>query len=352
MKKLILALIIVAGVTYLSSCDRDDVTNPVIYVTANEGAYVLGEGQFNVPGTAKLSYYNFITSNFTQNIFNPGELGNTPDGLILNSNKLYITEQGNFGSAGKIYLTDTNGTVNMQSSVGTNPYSLTIASGKIYVTNGPAGTVSVVDMNSLSTIRTINVGIYPQEILAIGNNVFVCNTFIFGGAVDSTVSVIFAPGDTLIATIKVRQTPSSLAKTNDGKLLVGCPGSSAEGKIYKIDPESFAKLDSFSISNGFAVGFDKDIAVDTESDNIYFISYVNNIVRLNLSTRAVDLFIPNSVSGSFFYGYNYDSKNKRHYIADAKNFTNNGSLYIYDNNGNLLNNFTTGVAPRRILIKN
>ncbi|MEO8209024.1 MAG: YncE family protein [bacterium] len=352
MKKLFIFFVFAVCQIYFSGCDRDDVVNPpIVVVTEYQGAYVLSEGMFNNPGTAMLSFYNVVYGKFSPSIFNPGTLGNTPDGLILDGNNLYITEQGNTGAAGKIYQTDFSGTVKLSNNVGINPYSLTIANGKIYVTNGPAGNVSVVDKNSLATITTIPVGIYPQEILAIGNKVFVCNTSIFMGATDSTVSVIDAASDQLISTIKVRQAPSSLAVTNDGKLLVGCPGSPAAAMIYKIDPDNYLKLDSFVIANGFASGFDKDIAVDANTDNIYFISAVNNIVRLNLTTRLPEIFIANTSSSSYFYGYNFDSENQKHYIADAKNFVTNGSFYIYDYNGTLINTFETGLAPRRILIK-
>lgn len=351
LKKLFIHLFFVFNIVYLSGCNRDEVINPPIIISASEGAYVLSEGGF-AAGSSKLSFYNLTLDSFFVSIFNPSTLGLFPDGLIINNNNLYITEQGNAGAAGKIYKTDTNGTIISSSAVGTNPYSLTIANNKIYITNGPGNNVAVVDKNNLSTILTIRVGIFPQEILSIGNKVFVCNTNLFVGTTDSTVSVIDATTDLVVATIIVRKTPSSLAVTNDGKLLVGCPGDALTGIIYKIDPGNYSKLDSFVINTGFAVGFDKDMAVNKNSNDIYFISYSNNIVKLDLTTKSHSVFISNpNTASDFFYGYNYDSKNKIHYIADAKNFMVNGSLNIYDSNGNSLNTFTTGKFPRRILIK-
>ncbi|MBK8552331.1 MAG: YncE family protein [Ignavibacteria bacterium] len=353
MKRNIIRIIFIISIVYITGCSRDDVTinTPVAGVTS-EGAYILSEGGFSA-GSSKLSFFNSITGNFSLSIFNPGSLGLFTDGMILESNNLYITEQGNFGVSGKIYKTDTNGTVIVSNNAGINPYSLTAANGKLYVTNGPANNVSVIDQNSLTTNSTISVGVNPQEIQAIGSKVFVCNTSEFMGATDSTVSVIDANSDIVTAVIKVRQTPSSLAVSNDMKLLVGCPGVPASGIIYKIDPSSYAILDSFVIDNGFASGFGKDIAVDRSSDNIYFISNLNNIVRLNLITKEASVFIYNTNTATdYFYGYNYDSKNVRHYITDANDFVSNGSLLVYDGNATLLNTFTTGIAPRRIVIKN
>ncbi len=353
MKNLPVIFLLLVCINYFSGCGRNDVVNdPVITLTEVQGAYILGEGQFNVPGSALLSFYNPESVSLSPNIFHPGGMGNSPDGLILSGSNLFITEQGNYGSAGKIYMTDSAGTVILSNDVGINPYSLAIANNKIYVTNGPANNVSVVDKGSFSTIATVTVGLYPQEIFTIGNKVFVCNTSVYMGGTDSTVSVIDADADVVIATIRVRQTPSSLAVTNDGKLLVGCPGSTATGIIYKIDPGNYAILDSFGIGNGFSSGFGKDIAVDVSSNDIYFISALNNIVKLNLATKLSELFIANTNSSSYFYGYNFDSNKRLHYIADAKNFVNNGSLYVYGGAGNLIGTFETGVAPRRILIKN
>ena len=97
----------------------------------------------------------------------------------------------------------------------------------------------------------------------------------------------------------------------------------------------------------------KDIAVDRESEDIFFISNSNNITYINLASRVSAVVINNPSPGtSYFYGYNYDYINKKHYVCDAKNFTNNGSLYIYNENGTLVENtFPTGIAPRRVVFK-
>lgn len=333
-------------VPLFSSCTRDAVIipEPPVVITTN-GAYILSEGGVN-PGTSRLSFYSITKDSFYTNI-SPGILGLFPSGLVFKNNNLFLTEQGNFGSAGKIYKLDTNGAVITSQVVGTNPYSLTALNNKIYITNGPASNVSVVDMNSLSFIKSISVGVYPQEIIAIGNKVFVCNTSLYGGAQDSTVSVIDATTDNVVKTVIVQKDPSSLAITNDNKLLVGCPGQF--GYVYLIDPDSYNKLDSFLSFDGFS----KDIGVDSKSDDIFFISNSNNITKINLVSRVSFSIITNpSPSSSLFYGYNYESVNKKHYVCDAKNFTIAGNLNIYNEIGALEKIiYTIGIAPRRIVFK-
>lgn len=345
-RKLLTVILFVFSI--IQGCFREELDfNKSNQVQAITGAYILSEGNMT-PQTSMLSFYNALTGSFTQNIFAPANLGLFPDGLIIHGPVLFILEQGNYNSIGKIYKTDTNGIVINFALAGTNPYSLCISNNKIYLTNGPSGSVSVLDIDNLSLIKSINVGVYPQEILSIDNKVFVCNTGLYSGPQDSTVSVIDANLDIVLDNIKVRKNPSSLAKTKNNKLVVGCPD--VYGYVYLIDPIALNKLDSFELNGGF----DKDIAVDysSSSNEIYYISNSNSIAKLNLDTRTSIIVIPNSTpSITFFYGYNYDHKRKKHFVADARNFAVTGSLNIYNSIGILESVFVTGIAPRRIVFK-
>jgi len=309
----------------------------------NTRAYILGEGG-GTPGSGKLSSYTYAGNSFNQSIFSPGNIGLYPDGLMKFNSNLFLLEQGGFGGQGKIYKLDSNGTVITSQAFGTNPYSLTAANNKIYTTNGPAHSVLVLDASNFSVLKTITVGVYPQEIFAYQNKVFVCNMSLFGGNADSTVSVINAFTDSVIATIHLNDEPSSIALSNDNKLLIGC--ASSEGKIYKVDPNTFAILDSYTVM----AGFDRDLSVDKNSNNVYFINYFNDIIKLDLVTRVSSVLIANpNPAASYFYGYNFDYTNNKHFVLDAKNFLVSGSLYIYSLTGTLEQTFATGVAPRRVI---
>jgi len=351
LKRLITGLVFIAIIVNLSGCNRDEIITAPVTVNTSKGAYVLSEGGFN-PGTSKLSFYNMTKDSFYVSIFNPGSLGLSPDGMILHNNNLYITEQGNFGSAGKIYKTDTNGTVISSADVGTNPYSLAIANNKIYITNGPANNVSVLDINSFALLNTVSVGLYPQEIISIGNKVFVCNTSVFNGPYDSTVSVIDASSDQLVSTIIVRKTPSALGVTTDGKLLVGCPGNSSAAAIFKIDPNTYNKLDSFT---NLSYGFCKDISV-MSSDRICYIAgsaYAEaGIVTYNMSSRVSALTIDQPSTG-LNYSLAYDAESATIYVGFVPGFSVSGKLRIYNSGGVIQKEYTitNAIAPRRIVIK-
>ncbi|MDD5361538.1 MAG: hypothetical protein PHN88_05360 [Ignavibacteria bacterium] len=322
------------------SCSDDVVNNNII--TTTKGVFILSEGSMT-PGSAKLSYYNSVKDSFYVSIFNPSSFGLFPDGIIKVNDNLYITEQGNYNSPGKIYKTDMNGTIIDQKTIGLNPFSLCNANNKFYVTNGPSGNVSVLNSN-LDEVTTIAAGVYPQEIFSFSGKVYVCNTSLYGGPNDSTISVIDANSDAIIKTLKIDRDPSSIAYTNDNKLIAGCPG--ANGKLFFFETMNYSLSDTLSSPYGFS----KDLSVDKLSNNVYFIGYAGDIIKLNLDTKTFTKFISLPASSSYIYGYCFDYLSSQHYLLDAKNFTGNGSFSIYSNSGVKIKSFNTGAAPRRLLI--
>ena len=342
-----LTLFFIASLVFIQGCYRDEIITTVTPSNRPHklGVYVLSEGT-DAPNQSVLSFLSYANGDFNLNITFPDLLGISPDGLIFYNNKFYVTAQGSPGGAGKIYAMDTNGIITGSNSFGENPYSLAAVNNKAYCTNGPDSSVSVIDLNTLAEIKRIKIGTYPQEIISADLKVFVCNTRdISAGAYDSTISVINANSDIQIGKFKINYAPSSLALSRDGFLLIGSSGNN--GLIYKVSPFSYSKVDSFVVNSPIV----KDISVDYQSDDIYFISSPGTITKLNLLSRSQSIIITGAPLVTA-YGYAYDWKSKQHYVTDAVNYTTNGYLYKYNYEGVLQSSFQTREKPRRILIRN
>ena len=344
--KLFYSLLILTALI-LSGCTRDELTPPDPGSVTSKGAYILSEGS-GAPNSTALSFYDINSGSFSLNIV-AQTIGAFPDGLIISGSELFMTAQGNFGSTGKIYKMDTTGSVISSNDVGTNPYSLTEANGKLYLTNGPASSVSVVQKSDLSQTTTIPVGAYPQEILTVSGNVFVCNTTAFGGSDENTVSVIDPSSDQVISTITVGKNPSALAVLNDGNLIIGCADSASY--MYIVNPTTFNKIDSFQTTEGCY----RDIVVNPNSNEVYFIGGNfpdTKIMRLNIVTGATNIFLGLAGGGLVYYGMGYDSIAGRFYFAlAASNFSSNGKFRVVRPDGSTENEYTTGIGPRRIVIR-
>ena len=98
-----------------------------------------------------------------------------------------------------------------------------------YVTNGGAGTVSVLDLVNFRPDRTLRVGDGPSGLAVnpVRNEVYVVNT------ASSTVSVINAETNTVIATIPVHKQPYSISV--DAKGLRGYVANSASNTVSVLD---------------------------------------------------------------------------------------------------------------------
>jgi hypothetical protein len=343
MKKLTMVLLLLASILNFTGCGEEDEFGPLL-IKVTDGAYVLSEG--TNPTNSRLSFYSVTNDTFYQSIYS-GSLA-YPNGLTFYGSDLLLVEQGPaFGGPGKLYQLDSNGGLKFSSNpFGSSPYSIALAGQRAYITNGPGSKVSVIELNGLTFVQDINVGVYPQEIIFSNGKIYVCNTSVFNGTADSTISIIDPNLNSVTGTLVLRKDPTSIKSTEENNALViyaGCQGGN--GMIYKISPVTDTKLDSFSLPNGF----DRDLAV--HGGFIYFISASNGIDRLNLSDRTVTTLIPNPGSGAYFYGYDFDVISGRHYVLDAKNFTVEGTVNIYNSVGVFEKSYTAGVGPRRVIFK-
>jgi len=333
---------------FIQGCYRDEIIIPETPSSQPNklGVYVLSEGN-STPDQSRLSFLSFYNREFSANITFPSLLGYYPNGLTEYNSSLFVLDKGLSGGPGKIYRMDTNGVISNSKQIGVNPYSLVVVNGKAYCTDGADSSVLIADINSLNVIKRIKTGINPQEIVSIGNKVYAANTSSHGFA-DSTIAVIDAVNDIALASIKMKGIPTALAVTSDGFLLAG--SAAYGGIIYKLYPHDYARADSFLVSS-LAI---KDISVDYNTGKIFFISNYNSIKSVNPTNREVVTVISQALVPELQYinGYAYDYKNKKHYLADAKNFAVFGVLYRFSETGALEDSYGLGYSPRRILIRN
>lgn len=350
MKLLQIALPLFFALVVIQGCYRDEIIVPLVSSNSPHklGVYVLSEGN-GAPDQSKLSFLSYANGEFSYNITFPSVLGLYPAGITeYNATAIYITEQGSPGGAGKIYKLDTNGIIYSSNNFGLNPYSIAAVNDKAYCSNGPDSSVSVIDLNTLAEIKRIKTGLNPREIISLNNKVYVANTKYTGGGVDSTISVINSLNDLQVAKIKIDIAPSSLAVSKDGYLLAGSSGHG--GTIYKVSPNSYEIVNSYSV-NSLVIG---DINVDVNSNDIFFIKNYSSIMKLDLTSGELTTVIESTSSNNllFINGYSYDSKYKKHYLADAKDFNSAGFLYKFNSSGVLEAGFQTGISPKKILIRN
>lgn len=200
---------------------------------------------------------------------------------------------------------------------GANPEGIAYHKNKIYTANSglgiynqnhpEAGTISVINSNTLNVIEQFYVGPNVQEIV-----------------IDKYNNTLFA-------------------------LYYGVYQNGSSGGIVQIDLDTYEKLNEWK-ADGI------NLQLNYEQNRLYFILQKpkgslqegwKGIAYIDLNSYEIIEYLENNVNSDFWYGYSF-YKDKL-FIANAKNFVVNGEILIFDDDGNILQTIETGINPNEII---
>lgn len=248
-------------------------------VTAGNKVYAGGIGEivvFDQNTKAEIGSINF-----------PNDQNYQIGSMVIQNGKLFATIK---RSEGKVAVVDLNNNNSVQYvSAGNDPYGIAFYNNNIYVTNsvvwinGNPSTVRVIAVNSLSVIKTINVGILAHSICISSAHAkaYVSNMN------SNTVSVINLNTNSVIKTIQVDQYPNGITFSNN-KVYVTCRMDNfSNGKLVVIDPNTDNILTNIVVGNlpSKITGGDGLVYVaDTDYKKITLVNNSLDIVQTNIST--------------------------------------------------------------------
>ncbi len=346
------SLLIIATI---SACKKD---NNTIYTSSGpfaNGAFISNEGTYGI-NNASVSYYDFAGDSVRNSIYtvvNHHTLGQVLQSVYIGNGKAYmvlnisdtvrVVTVDDFKSTG--YITGLN-----------SPRFMTSYNNKGYITQwGESGVVKVVDLSTYAILKTIKVGTGPEAAVAAGGNIFVCN----GGAydVDSTISVINTANDNVLQTIQVGHNPKEVVVDKNSNLWVICYGYvkydsnfnivlETPSKLVKLSGEApYQKLGEFIIS---PTQHPQHIDISPDKSTIYYGGGFGYAGIFAMSITASTLPVAPLTESKMFYGFNVNPGNGDIYALDAGDFTNPGKLFRYGAQGNLIRQYTVGVAPNGV----
>ncbi len=342
--KNLLIVLFVSVVFY--SCSKDNSTQPTQPIT--KGVFVINEGLY-MQNNSEVTFYDPSTDQTITNFYsqrNGKILGDNANSMYIFENKGYIAVDG----SNKIEVID----LQTGQSLGIIDLGQNGSPREIFILNSSRGFVTsfskhaVIEFNptNLSKVREIPVGKYPEGIAYTNNKLFVVNSDLGNG---NSVSVIDLNSNSVIKTIQVGRNPRFAGLTNDGRVLIGCSGdffsATAIGGYYFINPINLTLSDSILL-----LYHPQDYALT--KDNYLF--YINDkgIGRINLNNKNVDTTFISGMTVNDIYGIAYsiafDEINQKLYVGNPKNFQQNGEVKIFDKNGNYLKKFETKINPGAI----
>ncbi|OMP31261.1 YncE family protein [Mangrovimonas sp. DI 80] len=349
-----LALSLSVGL-FLTSCssDNDDsVTLPIEEGQYENGILVLAEGG-SLSGSVSFvaNDYSYSENSIFYGV-NSEELGVYVQSMGFHDGKGYIVTDNNTINVVDRFTFEKDVTITSGLSL---PRFIAFANGKGYVTNwgdgfiGDDDFVAVIDLATNSVETMIPVGEGPEQIIAVGDKLFV--THKGGYSINNIVSVIDT-ADNSVETIEVYDTPDEILMSDSGDLIVLSEGATiydenwavvgyTQGAITRIDPSNNTVV--------FEIPFE-------EGNSPNLMSYANGTIYFQMGGQIFemsenDTALPTTaiVDITAMSPYGFNVKDGMAYITDAKDFASLSDLLIYDlATGNLTNTIEVGLAASKV----
>ena len=287
-------------------------------ITSHRGVYVVDEGNFNW-GNASVTYIDLTDTSVSENVYysanNSKPLGDVAEGMkifnglgfivVNNSNKIEVVHLPSFTS----YKTITGFN---------SPRDIAfIDSSKAYVTN-LLGNISVVDLNSFTITRSINIPNWTEGIVKYGNKVFVSCLGKYTAPTSerkAKVIVIDATLDKVVDSIASGKDPVGIVIDKREKIWVLCTGGVDNYEaptLIRVNPDLLIAEKVFAFPD--SKSSPSRLSINTMGDTLYFLN--NGVVQMPVTLPAIPStpFIP--ANGRLLYGLGIDPVNGN--ILDRK----------------------------------
>jgi YVTN family beta-propeller protein len=352
-------LIALSLTTVVVSCKKDkpeeSTNNTAVPAEFANAVFVVNEGQFS-GGTGTITYYNKLSGAVNQNIFetkNGYPLGNIAQSMSIYNGNGYVV----VNNAGKVEIVNPDNFVSKGVISGfTLPrYFLGIDNSKAYIsewgTGGSAGAIRVVDLTTKTITQTIATGKGAEEMVKIGNKVYVACSGGFDA--DSVISIIDINTNTVVNTIAVGANPASMQVDANGKLWVLCYGRynasfsmlEETGKLLRINPTTNTIEASFQFSSIYSQP--SRLTINAAKNNLYYL-YDDAIYSHSISAAALSI-TPLVARG--FYSLAIDNTTDVIYAGDAGNFSSAGKVIRYTIAGLIKDSIAAGIVPTNFCFK-
>lgn len=350
MKKALFVLVLLA--VSMMACQKPEVTPDKTYIDRN-GVFILNEGLWN-HNNSTISYYNLKNGYVNADIFtavNHRGLGDTGNDLQRYGSKLYcVVNTSENIQVMNLYTAEVVGTVSLQ---GKSPRRICFSGSKAYVSCFD-GTVVRIDTATLAVETAVTVGPNPEGVCVANGKLYVANTGGYNAPnYGTTVSVIDLGTFAVTKNIPVALNPTRLyLEPNQQNIYLISSGDYNEVKscLQKISPvtDEVVSVYNMELNNMAFYG-----------NSAYFYSYdfsteeyTVQIFDLSSETVTNSHFITDGTTLKVPYGIAINPQNGDVYLTDAQNFTVNGDVYCFGQDGKRKFSFEVGINPSVIVFLN
>ncbi len=315
---------------------------------SGDGLFICNEGNFQY-GNATLSYYNPETKVVENEVFyraNAMKLGDVAQSMIIrdsigwvvvnNSHVIFAIDINTFKEVGRITNLTSPRYIHFVSDE--KAYVTQIWDNRIFIVNPKryeiTGYIDVPNMTMESGST--------EQMVQYGKYVYVnCWSY------QNRILKIDSETDEVVDELVVGIQPTSIVMDCNNKLWTvtdggyeGSPYGHEAPSLYRIDAETFSIEKQFEFKFGDAPS---EVQLNGTKDKLYWIN--DDIWEMDVTADRVPVrpFIP--YSGTIYYGLTVCPRSGDVYVADAIDYVQQGMIYRYSKDGELIDEFYVGIIP-------
>lgn len=331
-----------------SGCMKWDYGEPENFDVSGTGLFIINEGNFNY-SNASLSFYNPETKQVQNEVFfraNGMKLGDVAQSMTIYDNKGWVV----VNNSHVIFAID----LNTFKEVGrienlTSPrYIHFLSDEKAYVTQLWDNRIFIINPRTYEITGHIQVPDMTMEsgsteqMVQYGKYVY-CNCWSY----QNRIIKIDTETDRVVDELKVGIQPTSLVMDKYDKMWTvtdggyeGSPYGYENPALYKIDAETFEIEKVFVLEQG---DISSEVQLNGERDKLYWIN--NDIWSMDVTVNRAPVRPFLKSRDTKYYGLTVNPANGEVYVADAIDYQQQGMIYRYSPDGELLDEFYVGVIP-------
>ena len=331
-----------------TSCMKWEYGTMEEFRVSESGRFICNEGNFQY-GNASLTYYDPETGDVQNEVFyraNAMKLGDVAQSMVIrngvgwvvvnNSHVIFAIDIDTFREVGRITNLSSPRYIHFVSD--TKAYVTQIWDNRIFIVNPKTFEITghIVCPN-----MTMEAG-STEQMVQYGDYLFVnCWSY------QNRILKIDTRTDSIVAELTVGIQPTSLAIDCNGKLwtvtdggFAGSPYGYEAPALYRIDAESFTVERQFS----FKLGNDpSELQISSDGRTLYWIN--DDIWAMDVTAERAPVRPVIESRGTKYYGLTVSPTNGDIYVADAIDYQQQGAVYRYTAEGELVDEFYVGIIP-------
>lgn len=360
MKKL--AFVFIIGMLLLSSCMKDNtLSNRLQEDKKGHDVFIINQGNFG-DGNSSLSYYDPAAKTVINNVFygtNGLPLGDVANSMAIRDSLGYIV----VNNSGKIYIINVNTFKYVGKITGfTSPRNICfINDNEAYVTDMYSKTIEIVNPQSMKITGAINIDNHntkftqhtSEQVVLYKNYAFV-NSWSF----DDKVLVINTNTNQVVDSITVTKQPNTMVLDKNNDLWVLSDGGytnsnygQVNAALTEIDAKTREILKTYTFPD---IGASPTgLCENPGKDTLYYLKLPTYGATINLpgvyAMSIGDQSLPSvpiiNQNGRSFYALGVDPGSGTIYVSDAKDYQQNGKVFVYSPKGQVDDSITAGIIP-------